>query len=81
VPEPLRIVVFYRSEAGREPVREWLKDLNEEERKRIGKELAKLQFYRTWPAGTARFLRDGLWDGSASTGAKRECSFSKTETS
>jgi phage-related protein len=62
VPEPLRIVVFYRSETSREPVREWLKDLNEKERKRIGKELAKLQFYRTWPTGTARFLRDGLWE-------------------
>jgi phage-related protein len=60
--EPLRIVVFYRSEAGREPVREWLKNLNKEQRKRIGKELAKLQFYRVWPSGTARFLRDGLWE-------------------
>jgi len=44
VPEPLRIVVFYRTEAGRELVREWLKTLSIEEQKHIGKELAKLQF-------------------------------------
>jgi phage-related protein len=62
VPEPLRIVVFYRTEAGRELVREWLKTLSVEEQKHIGKELAKLQFYPRWPARTAKFLRDGLWE-------------------
>jgi len=42
--------------------REWLKSLTLDERKRIGKELAKLQFYARWPAGIAKFLVDGLWE-------------------
>ena len=48
--------------SGHEPVREWLKSLTFDERKRIGKELAKLQFYARWPAGIAKFLVDGLWE-------------------
>lgn len=30
--EPVLVVVFYRTEAGNEPVREWLKSLNREDR-------------------------------------------------
>jgi phage-related protein len=62
VPEPLRIVAFYRTEGGREPVREWLKSLTDEDKKHIGKELAKLQFYPRWPSGLVKFLRAGLWE-------------------
>ena len=62
VPTPQRTVVFYKTGSGHEPVREWLKSLTFDERKRIGKELAKLQFYARWPAGIARFLVDGLWE-------------------
>ena len=62
MPEPLRIVVFYKTDGENEPVREWLKSLAPDEQKRIGKELAKLQFYARWPAGTAKFLVDGVWE-------------------
>ncbi|HYY27047.1 MAG TPA: type II toxin-antitoxin system RelE/ParE family toxin [Chthoniobacterales bacterium] len=60
VPEPLRLLSFYRTENGRALVQEWLRSLTNEEKKRIGKELAKLQFYDHWPAGLVKCLRDGL---------------------
>jgi phage-related protein len=41
---------FYRSEAGREPVREWLKSLpSREDRKRIGEDIKTVEF--GWPVG------------------------------
>jgi phage-related protein len=48
VPHPLR-VRFYRSEAAREPVREWLWSLSKEERKLIGEDIKTVQF--RWPLG------------------------------
>ncbi|HWR69172.1 MAG TPA: hypothetical protein VN416_09140 [Desulfomonilia bacterium] len=37
-------VVFYRTLAGREPVREWLKGLPKEEKKLIGEDIKAVQF-------------------------------------
>jgi phage-related protein len=42
-------VVFYRSASGREPVRQWLKQLDPVNRKRIGEALYTLQL--GWPLG------------------------------
>lgn len=55
-------VVFFRSETGREAVREWLKSLPENERRVIGEDLKTLQF--RWPLGMplVRSLGDGLWE-------------------
>jgi phage-related protein len=55
-------VVFFRSETGREPVREWLKSLPESERRVIGEDLKTLQF--RWPLGMplVRSLGDSLWE-------------------
>ena len=55
-------VRFYRSEAGREPVREWLRGLDSEDRKAIGLDLMRVQF--GWPIGMplVRSLKDGLWE-------------------
>ena len=41
--------VFYRAEAGGEPVREWLKRLSQEDRKRIGEDIKTVEF--GWPIG------------------------------
>jgi phage-related protein len=42
--------VFYRTEAGGEPVREWLKSLpSREDRKRIGEDIKTVEF--GWPVG------------------------------
>jgi len=55
-------VLFFRSATGREPVRDWLKDLPADERRIIGEDLKTLQF--RWPLGMplVRSLGDGLWE-------------------
>ena len=55
-------LIFYRSLAGAEPVREWLKGLEEAERHAIGKDLLRAQWQ--WPIGMplCRALGGGLWE-------------------
>jgi phage-related protein len=55
-------VRFYRTTAGNEPVREWLKALPPEERKTIGYDLKTAQY--GWPLGMPliRKLEAGLWE-------------------
>lgn len=55
-------VVFYRTDAGREPVREWLKKLSRGDRKSIGIDLKTVQF--GWPLGMplVRKLEPELWE-------------------
>jgi phage-related protein len=47
---------------GKEPVREWLKALPDQERKAMGDDIRTLQF--GWPIGMplVRKLSDGLWE-------------------
>jgi phage-related protein len=60
--EPVLRVVFYRTEAGNEPVRQWLKDLKREDRKAIGQDVKTAQY--GWPLGMPliRKLEPGLWE-------------------
>ena len=53
---------FYQSGSGREPVREWLKALDAEDRKVIGEDIATVEY--GWPIGmpTCRPLGRGLWE-------------------
>jgi phage-related protein len=53
---------FYRSETGREPVREWLKGLPLEDRKSIGEDIKEVEF--SWPIGMPRVRSLGheLWE-------------------
>lgn len=55
-------VVFYRTEAGNEPVREWLMELHREDRKHIGIDIKCVQL--GWPLGTplVRKLEHRLWE-------------------
>lgn len=55
-------VVFYRLASGREPVREWLKQIDPVSRKKIGEGLYTLQL--GWPVGMplARKIEAGLWE-------------------
>jgi phage-related protein len=46
---PILGVAFFRTETGREPVREWLKSLPREERRIIGEDIKSVQF--GWPLG------------------------------
>ncbi len=36
--------LFYRTDTGTEPVREWLKDLSKEERLRIGSDIQTVEY-------------------------------------
>jgi len=55
-------LIFYRPQPGREPVREWLKELPEAERQAIGKDLLRAQW--RWQVGMplCRPLGDGMWE-------------------
>jgi phage-related protein len=60
-PPPQKVpLIFFRTEAGTEPVREWLKGLPEIERNVIGRDLLRAQW--RWPAGMplCRPLQNGL---------------------
>lgn len=71
--EPILDVVFYKTEAGNEPVREWLKSLPREDRKNIGENIKTAQY--GWPLGMPliRKMESGLWEvrSNISTGIAR----------
>lgn len=52
--------IFFRTEAGNEPVRDWIKAMPAEDRKRIGEDVRTVEF--GWPIGmpVCRPLGDGL---------------------
>jgi phage-related protein len=69
---PLRIPVrFFRTAAGREPVLEWLRGLDKEDRRAIGLDLMRVQF--GWPIGMplVRSLKDGLWEVRSTLPSRR----------
>lgn len=60
---PVLTVKFYRTDTGREPVRDWLKnDLSLEDRRRIGSDIKTAQF--GWPIGmpVVRKIEADLWE-------------------
>jgi phage-related protein len=73
MPDNLRLpLLFWRSSTGREPVREWLNELSREDKRTIGRDIAKVQY--GWPVGLPlwRPLSGGLWEVRASLPSKRE---------
>jgi phage-related protein len=54
--------LFFRTTAGGEPVREWLKAMEPIDRKSIGVDISTVEF--GWPVGmpTCRPLKDGLYE-------------------
>jgi phage-related protein len=54
--------IFFRTEAGRETVREWLKSLDADDRKRIGEDIKTVEF--GWPVGmpACRPMGGGLYE-------------------
>jgi hypothetical protein len=58
---PLK-VVFFRTETGNEPVREWLKELPKEDCEMIGADVLTVQY--AWPIGKPLVdnLGDGVWE-------------------
>ena len=57
-------VAFFRTDSGREPVREWLKELDPDDRRIVGNDLQTLEC--GWPIGMplCRSLKShkGLWE-------------------
>ena len=55
-------LVFFRTNAGSEPLRDWLKALDEAERQAIGQDLLRAQW--RWPVGMplCRPMGKGLWE-------------------
>jgi phage-related protein len=55
-------VFFYRTKAGTEPVRDWLRELPEGDRRVVGFDLGRVQ--TGWPVGMplCRPLGGGLWE-------------------
>jgi len=53
---------FYQLASGREPVREWLKLLSDEDRRTVGEDIKDVEF--SWPIGMplCRGLGNGLWE-------------------
>ena len=71
-PTPQKIpLVFFRSGTGTEPVREWLRELPEAERRVVGKDLLRAQW--RWPVGMplCRPLGKGLWEVRTDLTTKR----------
>ena len=63
--------IFYRTEAGGEPVRDWLKGLSSEDRKCIGEDIKTVEF--GWPIGmpVCRPLGDGIYEVRTSLAQNR----------
>ena len=66
-----RLLVFFRTSSGSEPVRAWLRELPESERRAIGKDLLRAQW--RWPVGMplCRPLGNGLWEIRTDLATKR----------
>jgi len=61
--EPVLPVVFFRTDAGAEPVRDWLREaLTAKDRKAIGTDIKTVQY--GWPLGMplVRKMEPGLWE-------------------
>jgi phage-related protein len=60
--EPLLSVRFFRTAGGQEPVREWLLELGEHDRRTVGRDIKTAQL--GWPVGMPliRKLEPGLWE-------------------
>jgi phage-related protein len=63
---------FWRTASGREPVRDWLRELDKADRAVIGEDLRTLQY--GWPIGMplVRKLADRLWEVRSTLPSKRE---------
>ena len=71
-PRPRKIeLIFFRTGAGVEPVREWPKGLPEVERRAIGQDLLRAQW--RWPVGMplCRPMGKGLWEVRTDLPTKR----------
>jgi phage-related protein len=62
---------FFRTLGGIEPVREFLKELDQPDRKTVGEDIATVEY--GWPVGmpTCKSLGNGLWEVRSNISNKR----------
>ena len=62
--------VFYRSDSGAEPVRDWLKSLDKDDRFRIGTDIKTVEY--GWPIGmpTCKPMGNGLFEVRTTLGGR-----------
>jgi phage-related protein len=65
-------IVFWKTSLGKEPVRDFLRDLPFEDKKVVGRDVSRLQF--GWPIGMplVRKLQGTIWELRSSLPSKRE---------
>ncbi len=63
-------VVFYKTQTGIEPTRDWLRNLSKQEKRVLGKDIKIVQF--SWPLGfpLVKKLEPGLWEIRSRAGHK-----------
>ena len=61
-------VIFFRTQRGSEPVREWLKSLSDTEKRSIGEDIAYVQY--KWPIGKPRVdhISGPIWEVRSNLG-------------
>lgn len=64
-------VVFFATTTGREPVREWLKALDRDDRREVGADILAVQ--KGWPLGLplCRSLGNSLWEVRSTLPSRR----------
>ena len=69
--EPILSIVFFRTDAGREPVRQWLRSLDANDRQTIGEDIKLVQF--RWPLGMplVRKVEPSLWEIRSNLSGRR----------
>lgn len=62
--------VFFRTGAGNEPVREWLRGMPKDERRALGEDIAYVQY--KWPLGKPHVdhLRGSVWEIRTNLGGR-----------
>ena len=64
-------LVFFETDAGNQPVLDWLKGLPREDRHAIGQDLQRVQYRRPVGMPLCRSLRNGLWEVRSSLPSDR----------
>ena len=64
-------LVFFRNDSGAEPVRDWLRGLDQTERQAIGKDLLRAQWRRPVGMPLCRPMGKGLWEVRTDLPGKR----------
>jgi phage-related protein len=70
-PQPIPLA-FWRSANGREPARDWLRELDKADRAVIGGDLRTLQFGRPLGMPLVRKLADRIWEVRSTLPSRRE---------